>query len=417
MAAVTYMQSGMKAKVPQGGLEVRMAWNNNSGGPWGGGGGGGGPWGGGSGGGGRGGGPFGSRRPPDMEDVIRKGQERLRNLMPGGLGSFKGIILIALAAVVIWLLTGFFRVQPNQQAIQMVFGKPYGKPVDPGLHYNLPGPIGSVVVVNVQDQRRTVIGSRGAADRTPYGRGTARPTSTENLMLTGDENIVDIEFAVLWQIKDVTQYAFAVRNAEENVRAGAEAAMREVIGKSNLQYAQTEGRTKIEQDTKDLLQRILDDYGLGVRIAQVQLLRVDPPQEVIGAFRDVQAARADKEKSINEANTYRNQVLPRAKGEAESIIQRAEGYRAQKVASAKGDVQRFTQVYDQYAKAKDITSERIYLETIEEVLRNVTKVMVDKNGGSGVVPYLPLPELRSGQPPAQPAPRPSNVQPAPGGTR
>src|SRR3954467_10413819 len=161
-----------------------MAWNNNSGGPWGGGGGGnkdgGGPWGGGGGGGGnRGGGPFGSRRPPDMEDVIRKGQERLRNLMPGGLGSFKGIVLIVLAAVVIWLLTGFFRVQPNQQAIQLVFGKPYGKPVDRGLHYNLPAPIGNVVVVNVQDQRRTVIGSRGASasDRSPYGRG-ARPTST-----------------------------------------------------------------------------------------------------------------------------------------------------------------------------------------------------------------------------------------------
>jgi regulator of protease activity HflC (stomatin/prohibitin superfamily) len=151
------------------------------------------------------------------------------------------------------------------------------------------------------------------------------------------------------------------------VRSGAEAAMREVIGKSNLQYAQTEGRTRIEQDTKDLLQRILDEYGLGVRIAQVQLLRVDPPQEVIGAFRDVQAARADKEKNINEANTYRNQVLPRAKGEAETIIQRAEGYKAQKVASAKGDVQRFNQVYEQYAKAKDITSERLYLEAIEEV--------------------------------------------------
>jgi membrane protease subunit HflK len=173
--------------------------------------------------------------------------------------------------------------------------------------------------------------------------------------------------------------------------------MREVIGQSNLQYAQTEGRTRIEQDTKDLLQRVLDEYGLGAQIAQVQLLRVDPPQEVIGAFRDVQAARADKEKSINEANTYRNQVLPRAKGEAEAIIQRAEGYKAQTVARAKGDVQRFNQVYEQYAKAKDITTERLYLETIEDVLRNVSKVIVDKSGGPGVVPYLPLPELKQNQ--------------------
>lgn len=406
-----------------------MAWNNNSGGPWGGGGGsggggdrggGGGPWGGGGnrGNGGGGGGPFGSRRPPDMEDVIRKGQERLKNLIPGGFGTYKGVLLIVLAAVAIWLATGFFRVQPNQQAIQLVFGKPYGKPVEPGLHYNLPSPIGTVVVVNVQDQRRTVIGSRGSQATTPYTRGQ-RPTSTENLMLTGDENIVDIEFAVLWQIKNVDKYAFDVRNPEENVRAGAEAAMREVIGKSNLQYAQTEGRSRIEQDTKELLQRMLDDYDLGVRISQVQLLRVDPPQEVIAAFRDVQAARADKEKSINEGNTYRNQQLPRAKGEAESIIQRAEAYKAEIVARASGDAQRFTQVYDQYAKAKDITTERLYLDTMEEVLRNVNKVLVDKNasGSGGVVPYLPLPELKQGQSPVGAGAPPRQGQPATGATR
>ena len=386
-----------------------MAWNNNSGGPWGGGGGGGnggGPWSGGGGGGNKGGGnnPFG-RRPPDMDDVIRKGQERLKNLIPGGMGSSKGVIQIVLAAVVICLLTGSFRVQPNQQAVQLIFGKPFGLPAEQGLHYNMPAPIGNVVVVNVQDLRRTVIGSHSAAT-TGYGRG-ARPTSTENLMLTGDENIVDIEFAVLWQVKDVFKYAFGVRNGEDTVRSAAEAAMREVIGQTNLQYAQTEGRTKVEQDTKDLLQKIIDEYGLGARITQIQMQRVDPPQEVIGAFRDVQAARADKERSINEANTYRNQVLPRAKGEASSIIQRGEAYKAQTVATATGDAQRFDQVYEQYAKAKDITAERLYIETMEDVLRNASKVMIDKNGGSGVVPYLPLPELKPGArtvppPPAAP---------------
>jgi membrane protease subunit HflK len=366
---------------------------------------GGGPWGGGN---RRGrGGRFGSRQPPDMEDVIRKGQERLRNLIPGGFGTSKGIVLIVLAGIVIWLITGFFRVEPNQQAIQLVFGKPYGKPVEPGLHYNLPSPIGTVVIVNVQDQRRTVVGLRSTQDgTTPYARG-ARPTSTENLMLTGDENIVDIEFAVLWQVSDVFKYAFDVRNPEDTVRAAAEAAMREVIGKSNLQYAQTEGRSRIEQDTRDLLQRILDEYGLGARISQIQLLRVDPPQEVIAAFRDVQAARADKERSINEANTYRNQVLPRAKGEAASIIQRGEAYKAQTVARAQGDAQRFDQVYTQWAKAKDITTERLYLDTMEEVLRNVNKVLIDKNASSagGVVPYLPLPELRPNQSPGTLPPR------------
>ncbi len=344
-----------------------------------------------------GGGPFGARRPPDMEDVVRRGGERLKNLVPGGFGSYKGIVLVVLLGLAIWLVTGFFRVQPNQQAIQLVFGKPYGKPAEPGLHYNLPSPIGDVVVVNVQDQRRVVIGSRGASQDRPAARGGVRPASTENLMLTGDENIVDIEFAVLWQIKDVLKYAFDVRNPEENVRDAAEAAMREVIGRSNLQYAQTEGRSRIEQDTKDLLQRILDEYGLGVRISNVQLLRVDPPQEVIAAFRDVQAARADKEKSINEANTYRNQVLPRAGGEAESIIQRAEAYKAETVARASGDAQRFTKVQEQYDKARDVTTERLYLDTMEEVLRNVNKVLVDKNtsgGTGGILPYLRLPELK-----------------------
>ncbi len=399
-----------------------MAWNNNSGGPWGGGGnsggGGGGPWGGGNGGGNRGGGggPFGSRRPPDMEDVIRRGQERLRNLIPGGFGSFKGIVLIALVVIVVWLFTGLFRVQPNQQAIQLVFGKPYGGPVDSGLHYNLPTPIGTVIVVNVQDQRRTEIGKVTGSDR-GY-RGGSREVASDNLMLTGDENIIDVEFTVFWQIKDIFKWVFGVRNGEENVRNVAEAAMREVIGKSNFQYAQTEGRPKIEQDTKELIQKILDEYGLGVLITQVQLQRADPPQDVLAAFRDVQTARADKERAINEANTYRNQVVPRAKGEAASIVQRAEGYKASTVARAKGDAQRFDQVYEQYNKAKDITAERLYLETIEEVLRNVSKVMVDRNGtATGVLPYLPLPELRQPQPPAPPRQPPLGQPPAQGGTR
>jgi len=225
---------------------------------------------------------------------------------------------------------------------------------------------------------------------------------------------------VLWQIKDIFQWAFDVRNGEENVRNVAEAAMREIIGKSNFQYAQTEGRTKIEQDTKELMQKILDEYRSGVRIAQVQLQRADPPQDVLGAFRDVQAARADKERAINEANTYRNQVVPRAKGEAASIVQRAEAYKATTVARARGDAQRFDQVYEQFNKARDITAERLYLETIEEVLRNVTKVMVDKNGtATGVLPFLPLPELRQSTPqppPPRQAPAPSPT-PNQGGTR
>ncbi len=193
-----------------------------------------------------------------------------------------------------------------------------------------------------------------------------------------------------------------------------------MIGKSNFQYVQTEGRTKIEQDTKELMQKILDEYGAGVRVAQVQLQRADPPGDVIGAFRDVQAARADKERSINEGNTYRNQVVPRAKGEAASIIQRAEGYKATTVARAKGDVQRFDQVYEQYNKAKDITAERLYLETIEDVLAQHEQghARQEQHGVGRVLPYLPLPDLRQSAPPPapRPGPSPSQIQ-SPGATR
>jgi membrane protease subunit HflK len=383
-----------------------MAWKNQGGGPWGSGPKG--PW---------GSGPQSSGpTPPDLEDLLRRGQDKLQSLLPGGHFSTMGVLIAILIAAVIWGLSGFFRVQPNELGVVLRFGK-YVRTVQPGLNYHLPYPIETVLLPEALRVRSVSIGMRVTEGR---GGTTMRDVPEESLMLTGDENIVDIEFAVLWQIKDVFKYAFDVRNPEENVRAGAEAAMREVIGKSNLQFAQTEGRSRIEQDTKDLLQRMLDEYGLGARISQIQLLRVDPPQEVIAAFRDVQAARADKERLINEGNTYRNQQLPRAKGEAESIVQRAEAYKAEIVARASGDAQRFTQVYEQYAKAKDITTERLYLDTMEEVLRNVNKVLVDKNtsGTGGVLPYLPLPELRSGQPaaPSGSGSRPPQ-QPLPGATR
>lgn len=339
-------------------------------------------------------------------------------MLPGGNFSGVGIALVLVAALAIWGLSGFFRVQSEELGVVLRFGK-HVRTVQPGLNYHLPYPIETVLLPKALRVSTLSIGMRVVDDSRRGGGTTIRDVPEESLMLTGDENIVDIEFAVLWQIKDVYKYAFDVRNPEENVRAGAEAAMREVIGKSNLQYAQTEGRSRIEQDTKDLLQGILDEYGLGVRISQIQLLRVDPPQEVIAAFRDVQAARADKEKLINEGNTYRNQQLPRAKGEAESIIQRSEAYKAETVARASGDAQRFDQVYEQWAKAKDVTTERLYLDMMEEVLRNVNKVLVDKGttNNGGVLPYLPLPELRSGQTPGAGPQPPRAPQPLPGATR
>ncbi|MGE0423591.1 MAG: FtsH protease activity modulator HflK [Reyranellaceae bacterium] len=368
-----------------------MPWNNNSGGggggPWGGGGQGGGPWG------GkdnrpRGGGP----RPPDPEEVLRRIQDRLKNLMPGGMGSARGIVLIALVIVAIWLASGFYRVETNQQAIELVFGRPTGAPTTEGLRYNLPSPIGRVIKVDVTNQRSVTIGS-GAPSEGRISRGPRQIATSENLMLTGDENILDVGFVVFWQVQDAEKFVFNVPNPDETVKAASESAMRQVIGRSQLQFAQTEGRSRIEQEAREEIQRMLDSYGAGIRITQLQLKQSDPPQQVIADFRDVQAARANKEGKINDANGYRNEILPRAKGEAESIVQAAEAYRAEVLNRAQGDAQRFISVYNQYVLAKDITQQRIYLETMEQVLRSVNKVLIDKSSG-GVVPYLPLPELK-----------------------
>ncbi|MBM3622822.1 MAG: FtsH protease activity modulator HflK [Alphaproteobacteria bacterium] len=389
-----------------------MPWNNNSGGggggPWGGGGQGGGPWGGKD---NKPRGPFGGGpKPPDIEEVLRKGQDRLKNLMPGGMGSARGIVLIGLAVLVVWLLTGFYRVETNQQAIELVFGRPRDVPTGEGLQYNLPGPIGRVIKVDVTNQRSVTIGV-GAAPDGRATRGQRTLATTENLMLTGDENILDVGFVVFWQVADSVKYVFNIPNPDETVKAAAESAMRQVIGRSQLQFAQTEGRSRIEQEAREEIQSMLNSYGAGIRITQLQLRQSDPPVQVIADFRDVQAARADKDRRINEANGYRNEILPRAKGEAEAIVQAAEAYRLEILNRAEGDAQRFISVYNQYTLAKDITTQRIYLETMEQILRKVNKVLIDKNGG-GVVPYLPLPELRRAPGGAEPSP-----QPVPGGTR
>ncbi|HEX2889027.1 FtsH protease activity modulator HflK [Vineibacter terrae] len=374
-----------------------MPWSNNSGGgggPWGGGGGSGGPWGGG---GGRGGGNRGGPpRPPDLEEVLRKGQDRLRNILPGGMGSARGLILVALVVLVGWLLTGLYRVETNQQAIELVFGRPNGPPQGEGLKYNLPAPIGRVIKVDVTNQRSVTIGSTGPTPETrtvPGSRGPQRMITSENLMLTSDENILDIGFVVFWQVQDIYKFVFNAPNPDETVKAAAESAMRQVVGRSQLQFALTEGRSRIQEEAREEIQRLLDSYNVGIRIVGLALRQSDPPQQVIAQFRDVQAARADKERKINEANGYRNEIVPRAKGEAEALVQAAEAYRTEVVNRSQGDSQRFISVYQQYSLAKDITTQRIYLETMEEVLRSVNKVILDKNG-SGVVPYLPLPELQ-----------------------
>lgn len=363
-----------------------MPWKNQGGGPWGSGPKG--PW-------GSGPQPVGPR-PPDLEDLLRRGQDRLQQIMPGGYFSGVGITLIILLIVAFWLLSGFFRVQSEERGVVLRFGK-HVRTVDPGLNYHLPYPIETVLLPKALRVSTTSIGMTVIEEPARRGR-SIRDVPEESLMLTGDENIVDVDFTVLWRIKPdasgVGDFLFNIQNPEGTVKAVAESAMREMIGRSQIQPILTGARNTIEQGVQELIQKTLDSYGAGILITQVQMQKVDPPAQVIDAFRDVQAARANLEQLQNEAQTYANQVVPQARGRAAQILQAAEGYKEQAVAEAKGQSARFLKVYDEYKKAPDVTRERIYLETMERVLGGAEKLVYDGGpGGQGVVPYLPLPEL------------------------
>ena len=363
-----------------------MPWKNQGGGPWGSGPKG--PW-------GSGPQPVGPR-PPDLEDLLRRGQDRLQQIMPGGYFSGIGITLIILLIIAFWLLSGFFRVQSEERGVVLRFGK-HVRTVDPGLNYHLPYPIETVLLPKALRVNTTSIGMTLIDDPARRGR-SIRDVPEESLMLTGDENIVDVDFTVLWRIKPdaggVGAFLFNIQNPEGTVKAVAESAMREVIGRSQIQPILTGARNTIEQSVQELIQRTLDSYGAGILVTQVQMQKVDPPAQVIDAFRDVQAARANQEQLQNEAQTYANQVVPQARGRAAQIQQAAEGYKEQAVAEARGQSARFLKVYEEYKKAPDVTRERIYLETMERVLGGADKLVYDGGpAGQGVVPYLPLPEL------------------------
>ncbi|OSQ30611.1 FtsH protease activity modulator HflK [Thalassospira sp. MCCC 1A03138] len=368
-----------------------MPWNSQGGGgPWGGGGNNGGgrnPWGQRP----QGGGGGGGNTPPDFDEMIRKSQERLKRLFPGG-GGYKGFVLIGIAIVGLWLLTGFYRVQPGEQGVTLLFGKWVGT-TGPGLNYFLPAPIGEVIKPNVERTNQIEIGYRGTGNA---GTGGARDVPEESLMLTGDQNIIDIDYVVQWRISDAGAYLFNVRDPENTIKLAAESAIREVIGKTNLEEALTVGRVRVEEQTRTLLQSIMDGYASGIFIAEVKMQKVDPPRDVIDAFNDVQRARQDRDRSQNEALAYRNDIIPRAKGEAERMVLEARAYKDQVVKNAQGEAERFTSVYNSYLTAKDVTTRRLYLETMQDVLKNSNKVILDQKGegANGVVPYLPLPEIQ-----------------------
>ena len=352
------------------------------------------PWGSPSGGGGNGSGR--GPRPPDVEEIIKKIQETINKILPGGgSGSGKSIIVGAVILAIIWVGSGLYRVLPDEQGVVLRFGK-FVKTTQPGLNYHIPFPIESVQTPKVTKVNRMDIGFRSERDSGFGTGGGVADVPEESLMLTGDENIVNIDFSVFWVIKDAGNFLFKIQDPEGTVKAAAETAMREVIARSNIQPILTEGRAVIERDTQDIIQGILDEYESGVQITQVQTQKADPPDQVIDAFRDVQAARADMERSKNEAEAYANDVIPRARGEAAKILQAAEAYKKEVVAKAEGEASRFLSIYTEYAKAKEVTQERMYLETMEQVLADINKIIIDKDSGSGVVPYLPLQELKSG---------------------
>lgn len=372
------------------GRDTPVFWKQQGSGPWGGGGSGGGnggnPWGGRSSGGG------GGQPPPDLEELLRRSQDSIKRFMPGGMGTGRGIARIIAIILFFWGISGFYRVQPDEQGVELLFGR-YAKTTEPGLNYWLPGPIGEVQTPKVTLTNQITIGFRGVPNST-----NVRDVPAESLMLTGDENIVDVDFVVQWRIRDAGDFLFNIRAPEQTVKLAAESAMREVVGQNTLDFVTTDGREVIGQGAQAVLQDILDTYKAGISVLEVRIQGANPPPEVIDAFNDVQRANQDQERLRNEALAYRNDIVPRASGDAARMTENALAEKEKQVREADGAAQRFNAFYETYKANKDVTSRRLYLEAMEEVFAKSDKFILDENGsGQGVVPYLSLNELQRGQ--------------------
>jgi membrane protease subunit HflK len=377
-----------------------MPWNDQKGG-WqqGGGGGGRGPWGQGPGGGGgnRGGGG-GGMQPPNIEDLMKRGRERLKGMFPNQSPSLIVVALVGGTLLLLWLLTGFYSIQPAEQGIVLRFGQVVDT-LGPGFHIRLPQPIETVMRPDIQAENQINIGFRTSDDTQGT---TASDLSHESMMLTGDENIIDVDFAVFWRISNAQQFLFQVANVEDVIiKAVAESAMREAVGQNKVDEIQMGSRAKIQDQVRATTQKVLDSYKAGVTITRVTLQTAQAPQPVIDAFRDVQAATSDQLRKVNEAQRYAMEILPQAKGAAAKIVQDAEGYKQQSVTLAQGEAQRFISIYDQYRASPQVTRERLYIETMQRILAGANKVIVPSGNTGGVLPYMPLPGLQpraSGQP-------------------
>lgn len=303
----------------------------------------------------------------------------------------KAFLLGAVAFVLLWLASGFFVVQSDEEGIVLFFGK-YERTESPGFHYHLPWPFETLNKVAVTRVHRLDV---GANTDSLYRRGSAKEEAS---MLTGDENIVEANFSVFWVVDDARNFLFKVRDPEQTIRAAAESAIRDVIGQTRISVILTGGRGKIEQDIKVKLQKLMDDYHVGVRITQVQLQAANPPEEVIDSYRDVQAAKADQDRLKNEAETYRNKVVPEARGEAARIARDAEAYKETVIAKAVGEASRFDEIHKAYKSAPDLYKKRTHLDTMEKIMEGKNKILLDpellSKGGSNLVPYLPLDKLK-----------------------
>ncbi len=322
----------------------------------------------------------GSQQEPDLEELLKAKRRKLKQMVPGA-SDLPGRIALILAIVFAATVAFFaftFRVNPDELGVVTRFGK-VTRQEPAGLHFRLPYPIDEVHLPKVTRQNILEIGMAT--------RGGLPPVREGRLMLTGDENVVDVTLVVFWRIEDALEYLFKIRNPDTTVQEVAESAMREVVGRSDLQPILRVARQWTEQAVQKLMQDVLDRYGAGIRVDQVQLLKADPPTQVIDAFRDVQAAAIDKETLQNQAFAYAGRMIPEARGEAEAILQRAKGYRQQAVAEATGQAARFVKVLDEYTKAPNVTRKRLYLETMERVFSSADKIIIDRNC---VVPFLSL---------------------------
>ncbi|MDE2182771.1 MAG: FtsH protease activity modulator HflK [Alphaproteobacteria bacterium] len=368
-----------------------VPWANQSGGPKG-------PWGQGPAGGGNG------VRPPDLETLLKRAFAEIRRYIPIGSLGRGGMTVAGLAVLGLWLLSGIYTVDPHEQGVVLRFGRFIGHTAN-GMHYHLPWPIETVYTPDVTDAKQINIGYKINDNSNPT---QSEDNPSESLMLTGDENIVDMHFTVFWRIKDANSYLFNISKPDDTVKAVAESAMREVVGQDRMDLIMTSDREQIQRKVKWLMQQTLDSYNAGIEVTEVTMQMADPPLDVRDAYLDVQKAVADQDRKRSEAEAYANTIIPQARGDAAHIVQDAEAFRQQAIAEATGNAQKFLSVYQQYKKAPEVTRRRMYLETMSQILAPMNKVIVD-DSAKGVVPYFQLPQM---QKPAPPPPR-NQQQPTP----